>query len=140
MRAMPWPTGDVMSMFVGVARVTPENPCRPGVLGVPDRDAAGQLEPAGRRGSGFGQRRAGAEDWLPLRRRARDRTTEGSAPEALDGVGERFVVGAFLLGIAPDALRLGALAQRPQHFAQMGGDLGVGPPGVTRAAGRRANP
>src|SRR5690242_9320865 len=52
-----------------------------------------------------------------------------SVLQALDGVGERFVVGAFLGGIAPDALGLRVLAQRPQHLAEMGGDLRIGSPG-----------
>src|SRR5882672_811150 len=62
-----------------------------------------------------------------------DRTTEGSVPQALDGGSERFVVGRFFGRIAPDALRLGALAQRPQHLAQMRGDLRVGARGVRPA-------
>src|SRR5436309_159316 len=61
------------------------------------------------------------------------RNTKDSALEALDRIGEGFVVRAFPGGIAPDALRLGALAHRPQHFAEMSGDFRVGPPGERTA-------
>src|SRR5258708_14355695 len=56
-----------------------------------------------------------------------------SALEALDGIGECFVVRAFPGGIAPDALRLDALAHRPEHFAEVSGDFRVGPPGERAA-------
>src|SRR2546421_6866630 len=61
------------------------------------------------------------------------RTTGKSVLEALDRIGEGFVVRAFPGGIAPDAFRLGALAHRPQHFAQVSGDFRVGPPGERAA-------
>src|SRR2546425_1930603 len=47
------------------------------------------------------------------------RTTKKSALQPLDGIDERLVVRAFPGGIAQDALRLGALAHRPKHFAQV---------------------
>src|SRR5438046_4120155 len=58
------------------------------------------------------------------------RNTKDSALEALDRIGEGFVVRAFPGGIAPDPLRLRARAHRPKHFPEVSGDCRAGPPGV----------
>src|SRR6266581_9178479 len=55
-----------------------------------------------------------------------------SVLQALDGVDECFVVGVRAVRVVPDPLGLVALAQRPEHFAEVSGDLGIG------SAGERA--
>ena len=46
------------------------------------------------------------------------------------GLAQHLVAGVAAAGCLPDAAGLVALAGGPQHFAQMGGNLGVGPGGV----------
>src|SRR5690348_490262 len=87
--------------------------------------------PPGERGPGSGSA-AQAPRTTPAAMQSANRATKVfylSVLQALDGVGERLVVRAFLGGIAPDALRLRVLAQRPQHLAEMRGDLRIGSPG-----------
>src|SRR6266705_2529029 len=55
-----------------------------------------------------------------------------SVLQALDGIDECFVVGVRAVRVVPDPLGLVALAQRPEHFAEVSGDLGIG------SAGERA--
>src|SRR6266571_7349988 len=130
--AIPWPRAEVMSSS------SESSECRqkilPDAASFPWRSAT---RPESSKPPGRGRTASGKDAQAPRTAAAATqsarRSTAKSAPEALDRIGERFVVRAFPGGIAPDALRLGALAHRPEHFAQVSGDFRVGTPGERAA-------
>src|SRR6185436_16613396 len=69
--------------------------------------------------------------------RQRRRARRASRPEFFERLEERLVLGRGLLRLLPHAPRLVALAELPEHLAEVRADLGVRTPAVGATQRRR---